>query len=236
MRTALQTPKICVSLAAESVDILRRDVDRALERADYAEVRFDYLAKGEIEEAVRAVEDRKDRLVFTLRSEVEGGRYAGPQEEYAEIVSTLGQAKPMLLDVEMERSEPALDRLAHYDWDRVIVSHHDTNGTPGNLEGLLDRMQWMSNFVKIVTTANTERDVDRIIRIYDYPYIGRPTNLVAFAMGELGVRSRILAGLRPNSPFTFAALDRPVAPGQLSVEQMRMEYETLRGFPYLPFL
>ncbi len=96
-------------------------------------------------------------------------------------------------------------------------------------------MRMQSTFVKIVTAAVSADDGREILGLYN-EVDSEATRPIAFAMGALEAESRILSGLKPNTPFVFASLDKPVAPGQLSVEQMHMEYDTLRYFPYIPFL
>jgi 3-dehydroquinate dehydratase-1 len=47
-------------------------------------------------------------------------------------------------------------------------------------------------------------------------------------MGEAGVMTRVLAPLY-GAPFTYAALEKAVAPGQLTVAQMRKLYDGIKG-------
>ena len=46
-------------------------------------------------------------------------------------------------------------------------------------------------------------------------------NLVAFAMGEAGAISRILCTVIGDAPFTYASLGKAIAPGQMTIEQMK---------------
>jgi 3-dehydroquinate dehydratase-1 len=49
-------------------------------------------------------------------------------------------------------------------------------------------------------------------------------NSIIFAMGEAGVISRILCTIIGNAPFTYAALGKAVAPGQLTLDEMKYLY------------
>jgi 3-dehydroquinate dehydratase-1 len=51
------------------------------------------------------------------------------------------------------------------------------------------------------------------------------SKLVAFAMGEKGIVSRVLCGLCKSSPFTYASLGNEIAPGQLTIIQMKRLYD-----------
>jgi 3-dehydroquinate dehydratase-1 len=67
--------------------------------------------------------------------------------------------------------------------------------------------------------ANTLEDTLRVLNLYETG--DKSVNLVAFCMGEIGLVSRVLCALQSNCPFTYATLDRPVAPGQFTIEQMK---------------
>jgi 3-dehydroquinate dehydratase-1 len=72
--------------------------------------------------------------------------------------------------------------------------------------------------------AQKVEDSMRLLDIYQdtlglYPVI--------FAMGEAGVVSRVLCTIVGNAPFTYASVDSAVAPGQLTVGQMRKLYDRM---------
>lgn len=100
----------------------------------------------------------------------------------------------------------------------VIVSEHDFEKTPpdSDLASTADRaVSQGADIVKIVTTAQTEEDAWRLLR-----FAGACTfPVVAFAMGEPGRFSRIKA-CEYGSLFTYGYITRPVAPGQVSAEEL----------------
>mgnify|MGYP006322735585 FL=1 len=49
-------------------------------------------------------------------------------------------------------------------------------------------------------------------------------------MGDYGIISRILSTFYGNSPFTYASLEQSIAPGQLSVIEMRRIYERINKY------
>jgi len=71
--------------------------------------------------------------------------------------------------------------------------------------------------VKIVTTAKSIGDSTQILQLYSKK---GSNNLIAFAMGDKGKISRILC-LYLGSPYTYVSLERPVAPGQFSIAEMK---------------
>jgi len=46
-------------------------------------------------------------------------------------------------------------------------------------------------------------------------------------MGEHGILSRLLCILYGGSPFTYASLDNPLAPGQLDIVIMKKIYDRI---------
>jgi 3-dehydroquinate dehydratase / shikimate dehydrogenase len=112
--------------------------------------------------------------------------------------------------------------IPRYGKTKRIVSHHDFNGTPDNIEELWAEMAEMNpDIIKLVTMANSPSDCVRVLKLVSEARI--PT--VGFCMGEFGVPSRILCG-KYGSPFTYAAFsqEREVAPGQLSFQDMKDLY------------
>lgn len=85
-------------------------------------------------------------------------------------------------------------------------------------------MSKYSNYVKLVTTARNSNDNFKILALYDNNI---KTKLIAFAMGEHGISSRLLCTLYGNAPFTYASLDTPLAPGQLDIGVMKKIYDTI---------
>ncbi|MEM3172129.1 MAG: type I 3-dehydroquinate dehydratase, partial [Candidatus Nitrosotenuis sp.] len=91
-------------------------------------------------------------------------------------------------------------------------------GTPrhSKLQQMLRKMRKFSRNVKIVTTANTVADTVSVMSLYRQ----KDVNLIAFAMGSAGQISRILC-MQFGSPYTYVSLGRPVAPGQMSLAQVK---------------
>lgn len=221
--------KICVSVATDSIDDMKAQVKKALALADYVEIRFDFFKPEKVMPAVDAVGDDKSRAVFTLRTKEQGGKFSGSEEERSGLLRKLAEAKPMLLDVELDTLK-ANDNLADYlelASIPVLVSWHDFNKTPPNDEliEVLNEMRVYSNYVKVVTTAKSIDDSLRLLQLYESTFGLYP---LIFAMGEAGVMTRVLAPLY-GAPFTYAALEKAVAPGQLTVAQMRKLYDGIKG-------
>jgi 3-dehydroquinate dehydratase-1 len=209
--------------------MFRKQADKAFELgADFVEIRFDFMKPDELPAAADAARGIRSKAVFTLRSKNEGGNFAGSEKDRLRWLHKLAEYRPMLLDVELETLKEN-DELAD-DLELlatpVLVSWHDFVGTPTNdkIADILAEMRIYSNYVKIVTTASSIDDSLRLLELY-----GGTTglNAIIFAMGQEGVISRILCTAIGNAPFTYASLESAVAPGQLTVKQMRKLYDMM---------
>jgi 3-dehydroquinate dehydratase I len=221
--------KVCVSLATDSADKLPKLITRALQkRADYVEIRFDHTIYKEIDYALDISSRIKNRAIFTLRSKDEGGAFDGDQSERVSLLKKMARASPMLLDVEISiiKKDKEMRQFLKENKIPLLVSSHDFKKTP-NLSSLSKKFEDMSNYgnyVKLVTTARTFEDNFKLLSLYDN---NDSTKLIAFAMGEHGILSRLICNLYRDSPFTYASLDKPLAPGQLDIVLMKKIYDRI---------
>ena len=121
----------------------------------------------------------------------------------------------------------------------LIVSWHDEKETPAEvvLRSMAERCHGAgADIVKIVTTAQTAADAERVLWLYkDKPSRAR---LIAFAMGEAGRQSRLTC-LRKGAPFTYAAVaaGEETAPGQWNTaEMMAAVYSSAKMHEFAPEL
>jgi 3-dehydroquinate dehydratase I len=222
-------PKICVSIAVDNIEELKKQIEEAFAlRADYIEVRFDFLKSSQIQEAIKIAAKVQKKAIFTLRSAEQQGKFKGSNKERIAYLKDLSTFKPMLLDVELHTMRDNTDLAAYFkkNHTHILISWHDFNQTPPfpMLLDLLEEMKTYSNFIKIVTTAKDSQDALCLLDLYDHV---DGLNLIAFAMGEAGIISRILCTIAGNAPFTYAALERPQFSGQLTIKRMRKVYDRI---------
>jgi 3-dehydroquinate dehydratase I len=224
--------KICVSIAASDLEQLKIQIKQAFNfGADYVEIRFDFLNLSDLEEAVNIANAVNKKAVYTLRSPEQGGQFKGNTFERITWLEKLSSSKPMLLDVELYTIK-CNNNLADYLKEKntsVLISWHDFEKTPSNaqLTNLLYEMRKYSQNVKVVTTAQKTEDSLGLLELYEKT-LG--VNLIAFAMGEAGVLSRLLCVIIGNAPFTYASLEKAIAPGQLTIKQMRKLYDRIDSY------
>ena len=156
-------------------------------------------------------------------SEPRRGR--NPAEELAEnqLLKAI-EAGAKYVDLEME-APPMMGRRIRQQCQEhgsiLIRSFHDFAGTPpeATLLSLLEKgRRFGGEVVKIVTTATSKADADRVLDLYRE---AEPGPLVAFCMGPEGRESRLEA-LRRGAPFTYACLtaEEATAPGQWTAAEM----------------
>ena len=143
------------------------------------------------------------------------------------------------VDVEYEMPKhvsKSIRGAAHENGSIFIRSFHDFHGTPSDeeLQALVERgYRQGADTVKIVTTARSVEDVQRVLALYDKLPEGRKADsLIAFCMcppeseatPEIIEAARMsrLECLKKGSPYTYAALtsDEAAAPGQWACDRM----------------
>ena len=137
------------------------------------------------------------------------------------------EAGARYVDVEIEAQKQMSKRVrsaAHENGTIFIRSYHDFEGTDSYeaLKALVEKCKYHgADIVKLVTTAHSEEDVERVMSLYEWAK-SENIDLIAFCMGEAGRQSR-LDCLKYGAPYTYAALsaDEAAAPGQWPADEMR---------------
>lgn len=220
-------PRVCVALGLPTASQLSRAAD--LEYKDgntFLEFRLDYLsdASAGIDLIGEFRKNRPDvHIIATCRHKQNNGRFAGSIEKQCAILDAAGKVGAVALDLEVESAERAKAAVPGLRLSApLIVSYHNFQSTP-SLVPVLRRLERVSGAAyKIATTA---RKPDDNQRIFEFARRHRGAPLIAFAMGETGVPTRILTpGL--GCAFTYAAplQDEGTAPGQISAKLMRSLY------------
>lgn len=132
--------------------------------------------------------------------------------------------------VDIELSAPRLGEFIESVKGRgtLLVSHHDLDRTEGEeaLAAIVHRQRAAgADICKLVTTAGSFGDNVTLLRLTRRLSC---MPLVAFAMGEQGMMSRVLAPLA-GARFTYASLasGHEAASGQLTVSDLRTIYESM---------
>jgi 3-dehydroquinate dehydratase / shikimate dehydrogenase len=184
------------------------------------ELRLDYLRNaGEITAFCSWLQRERPRavLIATCRRKDGGGLFQGSRDAQIEILARAVRSGCGWCDVEIETARHfARGELARaLSPAQVMVSHHDFQRTPRNLERIIGRLEKAGgDAIKIAAQCHSVSDSVRVCRLAP-----RRRDAVAIPMGEIGLAGRVLS-LRMGSALAYAAVEQATAPGQLSLDAM----------------
>ncbi len=207
----------------------RRVYLRAARKHLWTELRLDFLTEPDLGRLLRT---RPGPVIATNRLQSEGGRWSGSEA-----------ARRRLLEEALELGVDGLDLewAAEAGWRReiwqrrgetkIILSWHDFAGTPEDArlgEILAQMLEAEADIVKLITYAREPGDNLRVLALI--PKVrAQGREIIAFCMGPAGKWSRVAAPFL-GSFLTFAPLSpkQASAPGQVSVNELRRIWRTLR--------
>ena len=209
---------ICVSLTEPTtVGVIDRMVDLA-GVADMFEVRGDMVQDLDLLTLMRA---QTHPLLFTCLPRSEGGSW-DDQDTAGRRALLLEAAKRGFDYVDVGYKSGFLDVIGEKAGKGLVVSYHDLEGTPPDLDGLYASMAALgADVVKIAVTTRSIGDLGRLFEFASRRAGASGPPLLPIAMGPMGVASRILGG-RLGAPFLFASpsAGAEAAPGQIPAAVM----------------
>ncbi len=208
--------RVCVCISETTTAAAVEAASRAMEWADLLEIRADYIRDLNLE---RLLQEKRLPIIFTLRAATEGGCFVGSERARLETILEAARMGADYVDVEYSAFWQAV--LETIPRQRVILSHHNYQETPGDLEKLVESMASTgAGILKVATRAKCLADNVLIHRLLGFA-AARKFKLCALAMGREGMPSRIL-GAHWGSWVTFSSLPggEPTADGQIPADQM----------------
>ena len=232
---------ICTTIQNRNLE----QIYEALEQCEMAEIRLDrcdlsakdidelftsdvpLVATCRISEVMTAEESLQDPAMTQQSREIKAMQIAERR-----LVRAI-EAGARYVDVELEAPKQMSKRVrsaAHENGTVFIRSYHDFEGTDSleALKAVVEKCMYHgADIVKIVTTAHSQEDVDKVMALYGWCRNEKEVNaladggLIAFCMGEEGHASRVEC-LRRGAPYTYAALNaaEAAAPGQWPADEM----------------
>lgn len=183
---------ICVVIKGPSIQEAEAQIKKALPYAALIELRLDLFQSLDI----KTLRERYALpMIFKLKDKTHLSELLALKPEYVD------------LDVACAESLPGT---------QLIVSYHDFEKTPEDLEGIYRRMKKIpARFYKIAVQAKSTLDATRLLSF-------AKKDMIAISMGPLGQFTRLLA------PIHYAALDEgdQTAPGQFLVETLSKHYRS----------
>lgn len=213
--------KICVPVCERDLDALRSACERAIELADWIELRLDCL-ESTPESLIEVLQNVSRPVILTFRPSEQGGHRQLTREERLRFWNDVApRGESIWWDIEGD--------LAHElspDWSRIIISHHDFNGVPDDdLNDIYERLAATpAQVIKIAVQARDIVDCIPIFKLLDRARAeGR--EVIPIAMGNAGIATRILGPSR-GAFLTYGSLDDEcaTAPGQVTARNLHSLY------------
>jgi 3-dehydroquinate dehydratase I len=216
----MKRPKICAVVTESNV----KAVQEIQPMVDLFEVRIDLVGENWTEVAKVITKP----WIACNRIAEEGGHW---QDSEARRIEKLLQATELgasMIDIELQTKNLEHVVAAVKKRAACVISRHNFENTPSidELKAVLERqLKAGADACKIVTLAKDVRDNWTILDlISQYPAV----SIVAFAMGPLGLLSRVLSPLA-GAYFTYASIEtgKESAPGQITVKELLKAYQII---------
>lgn len=213
------------SIATHDLEIVKKQISDANLLADVIELRLDYWGKINLASLKQLKDLISLPVIFTLRQKSQGGFCEMPENERLNFIYELAYLQPEYIDVEYDVSKDWLSNFhKNFPDIKLIGSYHNFAETPqdlGNIIQLLSQPEFFA--LKMVTYANNICDTLRLL-IFLKNHSGK-NQLIAFAMGEYGQISRILAPIFGGAA-TYGCIDQTsaTAPGQMTLQELNQVY------------
>jgi 3-dehydroquinate dehydratase/shikimate dehydrogenase len=223
-------PQICAVITEETVDAARAAMKQADTVADLIELRLDYLKDFDYadQNALASLLEQKPLpVIITCRSIAEGGRKLVADEVRIRLLVEGAREAADFCDI--EAAYYSLASALSPDISRLIVSYHNFEKTPEDLDAVYNRVTALPAAVhKIVTRANTISDSLAILRLLERARTDG-NRFIAIAMGPAGIITRVLGPSR-GSFLTYGSLaaGKESADGQLTCEELTNLYRIRR--------
>ena len=220
-------PRVCVALGLPTPSQLGRAAEREYKDGNtFLEFRLDYLPDpSAASDLIRSFRKRypDSNILATCRHKQNHGRFSGTIERQIAHLENAVKAGAIGSDLEIDSAERAASAVAQLrEAGPLLVSYHNFENTPA-LEGVFRRLQRVpADAYKIASTARKPSDNQRILQFLRQH--GR-SQLIAFAMSDIGTVSRILSPSL-GGLFTYAtpAGVDGTAPGQVAARDLRTLY------------
>lgn len=214
---------ICAVVKGPTILAVHQQISDVLPYADLIELRLDLFEKIEEAALKKLRMDFSIPMIFTVRSENQGGGFKGSYEEQMEMLLSLLHLQPEYLDLESQLPLGFFEEIAYrYPSIKLICSHHNFKNTPSDLDSIYWALkQKPAYFYKLAVMAENSSEALRLLA-----WVKKQDNkLIVISMGEFGQISRILAPV-VGIPITYASVHEQseTAPGQIPAKVLNEIY------------
>jgi 3-dehydroquinate dehydratase type I len=206
-----------VGVVAESTIVVSLEQFRQLpEEILLVEWRLDYLNKLNEQAIVEAIKLVRQKVIVTLRSVNEGGRFDGDEDKRTRLLQELsGLKNTIYIDIDIS-NKMLVEKIVQ---EKRLLSYHNFERTPTmqELNDLIEiAKQHSPSIIKIACRVSSSAESARLFSLFtDYPK--QNFALIPMSGDDDGLR---VEALKRGSALMFVATGSSVAPGQMSVDAM----------------
>lgn len=186
--------------------------------ADLLELRIDLMDTDAFHELAE-LKNPGLPVIITNRMKQEGGAWDGSEDERIRILNSLIPLADAV-DIELCAGErDAVVKKAKSAGKTVIISTHDFQKTPelDVMMGIIrESFEACADIAKLAVMPQSFEDVLRLFELT----LHSKKPVCTIAMGNIGRHSRIVAPIY-GSVLTYGYVDKPAAPGQLRVDELK---------------
>jgi 3-dehydroquinate dehydratase type I len=214
----MNRPKICAVIVDNDLD----QIKKAEALVDIFEVRIDLIGDSWQELATQL----NKPWIACNRPATEGGQWEGNETERVDELLKAIKLGADIIDIELETAGLAEAVSLIKKQAKCLLSFHDLMGTPppDRLRKIVQQqLAAGADVCKVVTTARKFEDNMTVLQlISEFP----KAKVISFAMGDLGLISRILCPL-VGGDFTYASIEKgkESAYGQITINDLMKLYE-----------
>src|SRR5262245_53349558 len=156
-----QGPIACAVIGRTRHKMMQAEIQEAAKQgAKLIELRLDFLAKQP--DFKRLLENRPCPMIATIRRPSDGGRYPGADDQRFMLIRQAIVAGFDFIDLEID----IIKKIPRFGKVQRIVSYHNIQGVPENLEEIHEQMcAEDADVVKIVVTAQQPADNLRLLSL-----------------------------------------------------------------------
>lgn len=215
--------KIVAPIIPSSFDEAQAIDTSKYDGADLIEWRADFLPKEEIMNVAPVIFEKFSgrELIFSLRTQSEGGQIELNQQEYVDVIKEIHAIyNPDYIDFEYFSHKDVFNQMLEF--PNLILSYHNFSETPENLmESFSEMTKLAPRVVKIAVMPNSQQDVlDLMNYTRGFKTLNPEQTYATISMGKLGRISR-LAGDVVGSSWTYVSMDTESSTGQVSLKDMQ---------------
>jgi len=218
----MNKPRICAVITENNFDLIA-GVERFV---DLYEVRIDLIGNGWQE----WVNKLQRPWIACNRLQEEGGNWSGNESFRIETLIHAIKLGAGIVDIELHTPDlSSIVSTIKSKKAKCLISSHNLLETPplDELEQTVQQqIHYGADICKVVTTAKRFEDNFTILKLFEK---FKETRIVAFAMGNEGIVSRVLSTMS-GGYFTYASITgiKGSASGQLSATYLRSFYEAVK--------